>query len=619
MSAKSTTYTADDIKVLSSVTAIRKSPGMYVGSTDSFGLFILLKEIIENAVDECRHIRGSAEVIVYGDTKKDQYAVRDFGRGIPVEKHRQSGKSTLTTVLTTTHAGGKFDGAQGASIGVHGVGSTATIALSKYSKAVVYRGGWYYQEFECGEPITKDPISSKSSGLPEYMDPKVKKGTCIFFKPDRSIIQKDARIDISYLREYIRLLACCHPKLTIRLIWDGKEKSYSFPNGLLSWIKSDLKKNDTTPIGEFPPLTINTPAVQMAIQWVEDADSTLVSSVSGARTLRGGTHVNALGNIIIETLKPGKKIKLDSDKVLSGTVGVLNVNVVAPSFSGQTKERLASPGAKELVEKAVRKEVASYFRKHKELKDYILQRAASLAKIEEDAKAARKLVSSVKKSKTGLSLPAKLAACPSARPEQRELFIVEGDSAGGSVLAGRFPKYQEVLPLRGKLLNVAKADMRKATESQEIINILQSVGFTKDGFTPRVGKVVVATDSDSDGAHIRTLVLTVLAKFCPELFENGSVFVSDVPLYSYRDGKTFVHAATLEELRKKIGSKFDRRKMTRAKGLGEVSGDELRFSLMDPETRFIRQVSANEGKAAAKEFWNLVGDDVQSRRNLLGI
>lgn len=604
-------YNASDIKVLDSIQAIRKKPGLYAGD-ESMYLWIAFKEPVDNAIDEMNLQRGTGhEIRIWVDTKRDLYATADTGRGIPVEKNKKTKLSTLTTVFTVAHSSGKFDGEQGATAGTFGVGATVTNAMSKRFLVHTKRDGWYSQTFEKGEAVT-DVVKGRAKPPTGMGDVTHKRGTYIVFQPDRTIIPKDAVLDKEMALAYLRLQAAVKPKLSFHLVWDGKETVIAYPKGMDQYIRARWKDQEFLSKSTFH---YTSPACTIALAVVADPDCNLVSSVSGATTAKGGTHLKALAALFKEAI--GGKKDLPADALMEGVVGVLNVNVIAPSFSGQTKEVLSTKGMDKYVAPALPSLKKWLNANGGELKKIITERAEQLVRAEENRKKSRKLASAAKST----SLPAKLTVCLRARPEDRELYIVEGDSAAGTLKVTRNTACQEVLPLRGKILNVAKAGRKHAHENKEVVDILQSIGYGKDGFAPRVGKVIIAADSDPDGSHIATLVLAVLLRYIPEAIAKNMVHLTAAPLYSYREGKTFYHADTLEELRTKLskaGVKMDVRKLTRAKGLGELSPDEAKFVLMDPSTRIIRPVS-DAAKPDKALFIRLVGDDVSMRKELIGI
>ncbi|MCD6427219.1 MAG: DNA topoisomerase (ATP-hydrolyzing) subunit B, partial [Caldisericaceae bacterium] len=615
-------YTASSIKVLEGLQHVRKRPSMYIGSTNERGLHHLVFEVVDNSIDEamagfCTEI----EVIIHRD---NSVTVKDNGRGIPVDKHPQLGVSGVEVALTKLNAGGKFDGkAYHVSGGLHGVGVSVVNALSEHLKARVIRDHKIYeQEFRKGVPLY--PL--KEVGY----SPEKKSGTEITFIPDQSIFET---IDFkeSIIKPKLQELAYLNAGLKIHFVNEktGTDEVFHSEGGIIDFIKALHKDQQVLP---EEPIYIkaveNDFFLEVAFQYNSGFNTDIRSFVNNIRTIDGGTHEigfrNALSRVINDQAHDLKLIRdsqnLTGDDIREGLTAIINLRITEPQFEGQTKTRLGNADVKTKVYAAVKEELNKYFDKHiDELKNIV--RKALLA---QNARLAARKAKELVRRKNSLDfsgrLPGKLADCSTNDPTQAELYIVEGESAGGSAKQGRDRKFQAILPLRGKILNVERANIHNVLSNQEIKNLITSLGCgINEDYKPeklRYHKVIIMTDADVDGAHIRTLLLTFFFRYMRRLIEDGYLYIAQPPLYRIKSGKKIYYAFSDDELHRILSEMENpgKAEVQRYKGLGEMDPEQLWETTMDPSRRVILRVTIREAEEADKLFRLFMGDKVEPRR-----
>jgi len=617
------TYRTEDIQVLEGLEPVRKRPAMYIGGVDSKGLHHLAWEILDNAVDE--YINGFADhITVILHKNGDALTVTDNGRGIPVEMHKKHKKSGLELVLTVLHAGGKFGETESGymhSGGLHGVGASVVNALSKKLVATVKRDGFEYrQEYKKGVP---------QSGV-EKVGPFRGHGTSIHFEPDETIF-KTTRFDADTIRARLEDMSYIHSGLSITFKDEHGGHTYEFanPGGLPAFLQKLVTDGQKPAVTEIP-FGANRDSgskIEVALQWTESTEETYRSYVNGIRTPNGGTHENGLKSALrkavsnyIEThdIKI-KGLKITSDDIREGVVAVLSVFVREPQFEGQTKQRLNNPEMDATVDGFARPALEAWLHSNKTAADAIIGRIQLAAKAREASRAA---VNEVKRSSPGsrrTSLPGKLADCKSTNRDNTELFIVEGDSAGGSAKQGRNNATQAVLPLRGKILNGEDLPTAKVLQNQEIGDLVKAIGtgagdrFHYDGL--RYGKIILLMDADADGHHITTLMLDFFLRHAPELIKKGHVFIAQPPLYRLDVGKETYWARDDEHKEEIMAGLRQNAKVdiTRFKGLGEMPFRVLAQTTLDPKSRTLLKVEIDNNLEAHTAFQELLGKDADPR------
>lgn len=628
-------YGSEQIQVLEGLDPVRKRPGMYIGSTGSRGLHHLVYEILDNAIDEAQAgFASKIDVILLAD---NSVSIADNGRGIPTDLHPATKKSALETVLTVLHAGGKFGGeSSGYSVsgGLHGVGLSVVNALSEALEVTVWRNGKEYkQKYSRGKPVAK----MISRELPADM--KDRQGTCIHFWPDKDVFTTEIEFDHNTISSRIRELAFLNPEVTIALEKQNVDpekrlyNEYSYAGGLteyVKWLNADKK-----PLHEVVGFRkqVDGISIDIALQWCSDAYSdTLLGYANSIRTVDGGTHIDGVKASLTRTLnnlaKKSKVIKekditLSGEHVREGLTCVISVKVPNPEFEGQTKTRLGNPEVRKIVDQSVMEYLTEYLELHPDVLDTILSKSLNALKAALAAKRARELVrqKSVLKSS---SLPGKLADCSATDPAEAEIFIVEGDSAGGSAKQGRDRRFQAVLPLRGKILNIERKDEAAMYKNEEIQNLILGLGlgvkgedFRKDSL--RYHKIIILTDADVDGAHIRTLLLTFFFRYQRALFDEGCIYVGVPPLYKVERGKQAHYCYDEAELRK-LQRSFPANasyNIQRFKGLGEMMPLQLWETTLNPETRLLKQLRVEDVAEANVVFSSLMGARVDFRKELI--
>ncbi|MFN2555662.1 MAG: type IIA DNA topoisomerase subunit B [Nitriliruptorales bacterium] len=620
-------YTARHISVLEGLEAVRRRPGMYIGSTDGRGLHHLVWEVVDNAVDE--HLAGHAstvEVLIRAD---GGLAVADDGRGIPVDLHEKEQRPAVEVALTKLHAGGKFDRqAYAVSGGLHGVGVSVVNALSARTEVDVSRGGKRYTiAFERGHKVADLQVVGKSKGH----------GTLLRFWPDPDVFET-VTFDAQIIAERLKETALLNPGLTLTLKdeRDASTRTFHYSHGLRDFVSLLLHGREplAAPIevhhaGEVEGLPF---ALDVVFTWSEAFhDERLRSYVNIVRTADGGTHEEGFRRALTSTLnKFGRDANaltkqdpnLTGDDVREGLVAVISLKMSDPQFEGQTKGRLGSSVARGYVESVVSEALSTWFSKHRTAGRKIVKRCAVAARARQAAKAARELTR-----RKGLldsqsaGLPGKLADCTSRNPDETELFVVEGDSAGGSSKLARDRHTQAVLPLRGKVLNVEKAQLRRVLENSEIQALVKAVGTgIGDAFeyaALRYDKIILMADADVDGGHITTLLLTFFFRLAPKLIEGGHLYLAQPPLYQLRRGSRVTYAMSDAERDKLLKTAFKGQGTTeiqRFKGLGEMDAEQLWATTMDPLRRTILRVTVEQAEQADEIFTLLMGDASEPRR-----
>ncbi|MDD5552062.1 MAG: DNA topoisomerase (ATP-hydrolyzing) subunit B [Candidatus Pacebacteria bacterium] len=615
-------YVAKDIYVLEGLEPVRKRPGMYIGSTGSRGLHHLIFECCDNSIDEAMMGHASEmEVVLLPDNK---VSIADNGRGIPVDKHPQTKKSALETVMTYLHAGGKFGGkVYKATGGLHGVGVSVVCALSKYVKAEVCRDGKKYeQEYVRGKPKCKVKMVGKCK----------KTGTKITFEPDPEIFEK---IDFSWKKvlNHLREQAYLVPGLKIRIEDKRKkpEKKYVFYfeggiRSLLDYLMDGDKKIQENIF--YIQKEAEDIKVEIAFAYGDAIEIEEVSYANNISTPEGGMHLTGFRSALTRSLQSwGKqqkllndKEKLEGDDIREGLNAIISVKVPDPQFEGQTKQKLGNPEARSAVEGVVCDALPDFLERNPRDGRAIIGKCLLAAKSRKAAKAAKESVLR-KGIMDGLTLPGKLTDCSSRDPAESEIFIVEGESAGGSSRQGRDRRFQAILPLRGKILNVERVHLNRLLSSEEIKSLIISLGTAvADDFDIsklRYHKIVIMTDADTDGSHIRTLLLTLFFRYFKDIIEKGYLYIAQPPLYRIQIGKEIKYAYTEEEKEKilsKIKSPFS---LQRYKGLGEMNPDQLWETTMDPENRILKKVEVEDAKEADRVFDILMGKEVLPRKKFI--
>ena len=623
-------YNAEQIQVLEGLEAVRKRPGMYIGSVSVRGLHHLVYEIVDNSVDEalagyCKNIKVTIE-------PGNIISVEDDGRGIPVDKHEKTGLSAAETVYTVLHAGGKFGGDSGYKVsgGLHGVGASVVNALSEWTEVTIQRdGGIYQMSFERGKTVkTLQRIGDSN-----------KTGTKVRFYADDTIFET-LQYEYDVLENRFREMAFLTKGLSIE-IEDQREEvprtnKFCFEGGLNSFVEylnRSKEKLHPTPIyiekdGEYP--------VEIAIQYTTSYSESIYTFVNNINTIEGGTHLEGFKRSLTKVFNDyardknilkEKDANLLGDDIREGITAVISVKVKEPQFEGQTKTKLGNSEVAGIVQSMVNEHLANFLEENPNIAKAILEKCISASRAREAARKARELVRKKNSLETS-TLPGKLADCSSKNADECEVYIVEGDSAGGSAKQGRDRKFQAILPLWGKMLNVEKARADKIYGNDKLNPVILAVGA---GIGPdfditkiRYGKVIIMADADVDGAHIRTLLLTFFFRYMRPLIENGNVYLAQPPLYKLsKKGMTDIYCYTDEDLDKKFkelaekGITRDQVGIQRYKGLGEMNPEQLWETTMNPETRILVKVTLDDAISADETFSLLMGDEVNPRREFI--
>ena len=624
MSAQSD-YMAKHITVLEGLEPVRRRPAMYIGGTGPEGLHHLVWEVVDNAIDEA--MAGFCDKITVELLPDNKVRVRDNGRGIPVDIHAQTKKSALETVLTTLHAGAKFGGGLTYKVsgGLHGVGVSVVNALSSWMIAEVYRDGKIYtQEYSRGK--AKSPVKVLGSTK--------EKGTAISFEADEKIFGENRNFSWETILGHLRQQAYLTKGVTITVCDRRKEKSncytFYFEGGISSYVRH-LNKNKT--VFNDPPVAIEKQIdkvlIEIALAYTDDYNEHVFSFANNIHTAEGGTHLTgfrtALTRVLNDYAKKYEIIKgeenvLTGDDTREGLTAVISVKLPEPQFEGQTKARLGNPEIKNVVEQATLEGLNFWLEEHPSDARKILEKCSLSLRARLAAKAARETV--IRKGVLeGMTLPGKLADCSSRNPEKSELYLVEGDSAGGSAKQGRDRTFQAILPLRGKILNVERTRLDKMLSNEEIkalivalgVGIGEVINMAKLRYHP----VIIMTDADVDGSHIRTLLLTLFYRHFPETIKEGNLYIAQPPLYALTKGKTKEYAYNEDQknkLVKKIGEGVS---LQRYKGLGEMTPTQLWETTMNPENRILLKVNIEDAQKADEIFSMLMGDEVGPRKRFI--
>ena len=664
------TYDASNITVLEGLTPVRERPAMYIGSTDSRGLHHLVYEVVDNSIDEA--LAGYCTLISVTINKDGSILVVDNGRGIPVDTMEKNHKSALEVVLTVLHAGGKFDKeSYQVSGGLHGVGVSVVNALSNWLSARIYRNGNIYEmRFSQGKPTS--PLTSRRETLAEMITRHEQwfgvpvsfrraaphgtgpgdsdeddrqlflvqhgakmTGTIIHFVPDATIFETTT-FDYDILAHRLRELAFLNAGLTIKISDErsGDRAAYCYAGGLVEFVKYLNEGSEClhgNPIDISKKDTENKLELEVAMQYTTAYDEKLFAYVNSVNTREGGTHLEGFRSAITRAIntvakrngliKENSPLTLRGEDVREGLTSVISVKMANPQFEGQTKMRLGNSSVKGIVDSLVYAALTEYFDENPKVLQIIIEKALSAAKAREAARNARDLARR-KSSLESSGLPGKLADCSERDPAKSEIYIVEGDSAGGSAKQGRDRKFQAILPLKGKILNVEKAGEHQILKNAEIQTLISAIGTgigeKFDAERARYHHIVIMTDADVDGAHIRTLLLTFFYRYMLKLIEAGYVYIAQPPLFRIAKGKEEKYVYKEEEMQKVSASLGEKGvSIQRYKGLGEMNAQQLWDTTMDPEFRIFKQVTIEDAMEANEMFKILMGKDVETRKNFI--
>jgi DNA gyrase subunit B len=613
-------YDAGSITVLGGLDAVRKRPAMYIGSTSSRGLHHLVYEVVDNSIDEA--MAGHCTEIIITLGKDETITVEDNGRGIPVDIHPKMGVSALQVVMTTLHAGGKFDKkSYKVSGGLHGVGVSCVNALSEFLEATVYKDGKIYtQRYERGVPVA--PVK-------QIGDAAGKHGTIVKFFADSEIFEEGINYSAEILEARLKELAFLNKGLKIIFVDEknGRRTELHYEGGLSSFVESMNRTKKTL----HPIVAMHTAKedieLDIAMQYNDSYTENVYSFVNNINTIEGGTHLTGFKTALTRTLNTyaekmmkGDDSKLTSEDVREGLTAVISIKIANPQFEGQTKAKLGNLDVKGIVESIVNEKLTNFLNENPKIAKAICEKAILAASAREAARKARELTRR-KSVLESTSLPGKLADCQERDPSKCEIYLVEGDSAGGSAKQARSKEYQAILPLRGKILNVEKANITKVMNSNEIVTIITAlgcgIGEEFDTARLRYHKVIIMTDADTDGNHIATLLMTFFFRHMKKLIENGNIYIAQPPLYLVKKGKE-KHYVQTEEDRQAIVKKLgDGAMVQRYKGLGEMNPEQLWETTMDPSVRTLKKITIEDAQIADETFRILMGDEVEPRRRFI--
>ena len=628
-------YSAKDITVLEGLEAVRKRPSMYIGSTDKYGLHHLVYEVVDNSVDE--HMAGVCSVINIIMNKDNSVTVQDDGRGMPVDLHPIYKRPAMEIIVTKLHAGGKFDNKSYAvSGGLHGVGISVVSALSKDMMVEVTKGGKVYsQSYSEGKPkADMKVIGGSNSG---------EHGTTVTFMPDDSIF---STVDFDYKTLAIRFRETCFLNAGLKIIFSDlrgsapkghdsggpkeRKEIFHYEGGLIEFVKW-LNKTRTA-IHQKPiyfKRESNGTVAEVAIQYSDSFNENIQGFVNTINTIEGGTHVAGLKSALTKVindygirkgvLKKGQK--LTGDDVREGITAVISLKMAEPQFEGQTKTKLGNGEIKGIIESMANSALGDFLEENPAIAKSIINKATSALRAREAAKKAKDLVRRKNALSVGSGLPGKLADCSSRKKELTELYLVEGDSAGGTAKGGRDRETQAILPLRGKILNVEKSNPARALGSEQISNIITAIGTgVGDGFDIdklRYNKIIVMADADVDGQHIKALLLTMMYRYVPQLIEGGNVFIAVAPFFKIKKGMKEYYVYNDKDLKVKLAELGGKGEVSRFKGLGEMNDEQLWSTTMNPKTRRLKQVSIEDAVEADETFSLLMGDAVAPRKQFI--
>jgi DNA gyrase subunit B len=592
---------------------------MYIGSTGPRGLHHLVYEVVDNSIDEA--MAGFCDKIKVLIHKSGKVSVMDNGRGIPVDMHPKYKKPALEIIMTKLHSGGKFDkNTYKVSGGLHGVGLAVVNALSTELNVIVKKDGKIYsQKYSRGKPVTQ----LKETGDTE------ESGTMVTFMPDSEIFA-EINFQFDILASRLRELAFLNKGTTITIMDErtNEEKAFHYEGGLKSFV--EYLNNNKSPLHEpvYFEKTKSNVAVEVAMQYNSGYNESVFSFVNNINTIEGGTHLSGFKTAVTRTLNKfaensnsAKNIKLSSEDVREGMTAVVSVKVPEPQFEGQTKTKLGNSEVKGIVDSTVTEALSTFFEEHPNIISVIIEKAVSAAKAREAARKARELVRR-KNLLEGSTLPGKLADCSEKDPSKCEIFIVEGDSAGGSAKQARNREFQAILPLRGKVLNVEKARLNKILKNNEIVAIITALGtgideeFNHEKL--RYGKIIIMTDSDVDGSHISILLLTFFFRYMRKLIDQGNVYIALPPLYLLKKGKSITYAQNEKE-KEKLVKELGGHGLTiqRYKGLGEMNPNQLWETTMDPDVRYLKKITIEDAIEADKSFTELMGEESAPRKKFI--
>jgi DNA gyrase subunit B len=622
MQQQTVSYGAEDIQVLEGLEGVRRRPGMYIGGTDLKGLHQLINEVVDNSVDEA--LQGACDSISITIEEDGRVTVEDNGRGIPVETHPKVGRSTLEVVMTRLHAGGKFD-KRGYKVsgGLHGVGVSVVCALSSFIQVDVKRNKKIYrQQYSEGKPITEVKVVGKAEGT----------GTKTTFQPDPKIFP-DVTVDFDLLTQRFREMAYLNRGLRIRLAEaaTGRETTFYFEGGITSFVRH-LNKNRVSLIPKpiYLSRDFEDSSIEIALQYTDDYTETVFCFANAINTPDGGTHLSGFRSALTRTLnayarKSGllkeQDANLTSDDVREGLTAIISVKLQEPQFEAQTKVKLSNPEIRSQTEMTVNEQLTAYLEENPTDARRIVEKCITAARAREAARKARDLVMR-KTALDGMTLPGKLADCQERDPFKCELYLVEGDSAGGTAKQGRDRVFQAILPLKGKILNVEKARLDKILSYDQIKFMITAMGTSiGDRFSIdklRYRRIIIMTDADVDGAHIRTLILTFFFRHMREIIDEGCLYIAQPPLYRVQIGKE-KHYAFNEEQRDELIKKAKAKNpsIQRYKGLGEMNAEQLWETTMDPASRLLLRVEVDDAVQASDIFDVLMGNNVDPRRKFI--
>jgi len=621
-------YKASNIQVLEGLEAVRKRPSMYIGDTGARGLHHLINEVVDNSIDEA--LGGHCDYVIVTINKDGSLTVEDNGRGIPVDIHEKEGIPALEVVLTKLHAGGKFDkSSYKVSGGLHGVGVSCVNALSTLFVAEVHREGKIYT-MQFSEGITKQQL--------KVIGDTNKRGTIITFYPDASIFTQTVEFKLELIAQRMRELAFLNPQITIEVNDNREDETFKelfhYEGGVKDFVRYlDENRDSLIPTPVYITGEMDGVPVELALQYNKSYSENVHTYVNNINTHEGGTHVSGFRRALTRALKSYAeknnlikgKLALSGEDFREGLTAVLSIKVAEPQFEGQTKTKLGNSEVQSAVEMVVYEKLVEFLEQNPKLARGILDKVILAAEAREAARKARQLVQR-KSVMFGEGLPGKLADCSINEPEHCEIYIVEGDSAGGSAKMGRNRSFQAILPLRGKILNVEKSRLSKILENKEIRAIITALGTGVghgedfDITALRYHKIIIMTDADIDGSHIRTLLLTFFYRYMHALIEHGHIYIATPPLYKIAQGKNVEYAwddTNRDLIVGKIRKDGKKAEISRYKGLGEMNPEQLWDTTMDPDTRTLQKVSIESAAATDRLFSILMGDAVEPRREFI--